>query len=58
MIIKLLTYSGLLLSGIPKSEFSSTKKNYNLQGLVNVHHIIPQQLRNHPTIRFSNYKIN
>jgi len=57
MMFKLLTYSGLLFSYVPKSTFRSTRTERNLQGLIDIHHIIPRQLRNHPTIVLSKYNI-
>ena len=58
MILKLMTYSGLLFSGLSKSDFRNTRNNKNLQGIVDIHHIIPQELRYHPTIVLSEYDID
>lgn len=56
-MLKLLTYTRLLFSGSPKTRFQQVRKSRNLQGLVDIHHIIPKQCHNHPTIRMSKYDI-
>lgn len=56
-MLSLITYTGLLFSGIPKMRFQQIRQDRNLQGLVDIHHIIPKQCRNHPTIVLSNYDI-
>ena len=56
-MLKLLTYTGLLFSGIPKTRFQKFRQDRNLTGLVDIHHIIPNQCMNHPTIALGNYDI-
>lgn len=38
------------LSGIPKKTFKQTKHRFSLAPLVQIHHIIPRQFRNHPVV--------
>ena len=57
MLFKLLTYSGLLFSGMPKYNFQRVRHNKDLNSLVNIHHIIPKKFWYHPTILFSKYDI-
>ncbi len=57
MVFKLLTYTGLLFYNTKKSLFRNTRRDYNLTGLVEIHHIIPRQFKRHPTIIFSKYDI-
>lgn len=57
MLFKVLTYSGLLFSGMPKRNFQNIRNKKNLTGLVDIHHIVPREFRYHPTIKFSNYDI-
>ena len=57
MIFKLLTYTSLLFCNVPKNTFKKEKVKRKLNGLVEIHHIIPRQFRNHPTIRLSKYSI-
>ena len=57
MLLKLLTYSGLLFSGIPKRRFQNIRTRKNLNGLVDIHHIVPLEFRYHPTVLFSEYNI-
>lgn len=40
----------LPLQGIPKRKFTQIKRRYNLQDLVEIHHIIPKQFKNHPVL--------
>jgi len=53
----LLIYSLLFNTNISKINFKKTKNKFNLHDLVEIHHIIPRQLKNHPTIVLSNYDI-
>jgi hypothetical protein len=53
----LLIYSLFLNTDLSKADFKRAKKRFNLHGLVEIHHIIPRQFKNHPTIKFSNYDI-
>jgi hypothetical protein len=57
MLFKLLTYSGLLFTGLSRKDFCNTRNKKDLRGLVEIHHIIPQEFRYHPTIIVSNYNI-
>ena len=57
MLFKLLTYTGLLFYNTKKSLFRNTRRDYNLTGLIEIHHIIPRQFKRHPTIIFSKYDI-
>ena len=57
MLIKLLTYSGLLFSGTPKNHFKKLRIRKELSGLIDIHHIVPKEFKRHPTIRFSKYNI-
>ena len=52
-----MTYSGLLFSGLSRKDFYNARNKRNLNGLVEVHHIIPREFRYHPTILFSEYDI-
>ena len=56
MILKMLTYSALLFSGLTKNSFYTARDDRHLKGLVSVHHIIPRQFRNHPVIKISKYE--
>ena len=38
------------LYGIPKSTFKQAKRRFSLAPLVQIHHIIPRQFRNHPVV--------
>ena len=53
----LLIYSGLLFSGLSRSNFKSIKKRYKLGDKVQIHHIIPREFKYHPVISFSEYEI-
>ena len=53
----LLLYSLFFNTYIYKADFKQAKKKFNLSGLVEIHHIIPRQFKNHPTIKFSNYDV-
>ena len=57
MLLKLLTYSGLLFSGTPHRHFKRVRLNKDLSGLVDIHHIVPREFRRHPTIHLSKYDI-
>jgi len=57
MLFKLLTYSGLLFCGTPKNHFKKIRTRKNLNGLIDIHHIIPREFKRHPTIKFSKYNI-
>lgn len=56
-MIKILTYSALLFSGKPKNYFKNYKNRFNLNELVELHHIIPRQFKKHPAILLSKYEI-
>jgi len=56
-MIKILCYASLLFSNVPRIKFQRLRNKKNLQGLVDIHHIIPKQCRNHPTIILSKYDI-
>lgn len=56
-MIKLLTYTALIFSGFSKNYFKNIKNRYNLREKVEIHHIIPREFKNHPTIKYSNYNI-
>tara|TARA_B110001452_G_scaffold267462_1_gene277445 strand:- start:2036 stop:2434 length:399 start_codon:yes stop_codon:yes gene_type:complete len=58
MLLKLFTYSGLLFSGLSRSDFINVKNKRNLNELVDIHHIIPREFKYHPTILFSEYDID
>ena len=53
----LLICSLLFNTNISKNNFKKIKRKFNLDDLVEIHHIIPRQLKNHPTIVLSNYDI-
>jgi len=55
--MKIITYSCLLFSGFTKHKFKSYKKRFNLNSLVEIHHLIPKQHKNHPVILHLNYDI-
>jgi hypothetical protein len=55
--MKIITYSCLLFSGFTKHKFKSYKKRFNLNSLVEIHHLIPKQHKNHPIIQNLNYDI-
>ena len=57
MLFKVLTYSGLLFSGAPKNHFKKIRTRNNLNGLLDIHHIIPKEFKRHPTVLFSKYNI-
>ena len=57
LAMKILTYSCLLFSGFTKSKFKSYRKRYKLNNLVEIHHLIPKQHKNHPVILNCNYNI-
>jgi hypothetical protein len=57
MWTRLLTYSSLLFSGMPKRTFRNMREKKNLKGLLDIHHIIPREFKKHPTIVFSKYDI-
>lgn len=56
-MIKYLTYTCLLFSGKDHSYFRQERTKRGLTDLVQIHHIIPRELSNHPTIIFSDYDI-
>ena len=41
----------LPMKGITKQHFKNTRVKFELQGLVQIHHIIPRQFRNHPVLK-------
>lgn len=40
----------LPMKGITKQHFKNTRVKFDLQGMVQIHHIIPRQFRNHPVL--------
>ena len=57
-MIKILCYTSLLFCNIPRIKFQKVRQEKKLQGLVDIHHIIPKQCKNHPTIIMSQYDIS
>ena len=57
LLINLFKYSLLFYAYKKKNSFRNIKARFNLNGLVEVHHIIPRQFKGHPTIRESKYDI-
>lgn len=58
MIFYILLICSLLFNtNISKNNFKKIKRKFNLDDLVEIHHIIPRQFKNHPTIVLSNYDI-
>lgn len=55
--MKILTYSCLLFSGFSKSKFKAYRNRYKLNNLIEIHHIIPKQHKNHPVIVECNYNL-
>lgn len=55
--MKIITYSCLLFSGLTKSKFKYYRKRYKLNNLVEIHHLIPRQHKNHPVILNCKYNI-
>ena len=55
--MKIITYSCLLFSGFSKHKFKQYRKRFNLNNLVEIHHIIPRQHKNHPVIINTKYNI-
>lgn len=55
--MKIITYSCLLFSGFTKHKFKYYRKRFNLNNLVEIHHIIPRQHKNHPVIINTKYNI-
>lgn len=51
MWLLILTIVILPMKGITKQHFKSTRVKFELQGLVQIHHIIPRQFRNHPVVK-------
>tara|TARA_B100001094_G_C18006879_1_gene708086 strand:+ start:347 stop:745 length:399 start_codon:yes stop_codon:yes gene_type:complete len=56
-MIKILCYASLLFFNTPRINFQELRNKKNLQGLLVIHHIIPKQCKNHPTIIMSKYDI-
>lgn len=56
-MLKLLTYTSLLFADKSKIFFRNARDRRNLKGLIEIHHIIPRQLKKHPTIIYSDYEI-
>lgn len=57
MAMKILSYSCLLFSTLTKNDFKRYKNRFKLKGLVEIHHIIPRQHKQHPVIIKTNYNI-
>ena len=57
-MLRLLTYTGLLFSGLKHYDFRIIRNQRKLKGFVDIHHIVPQEFRYHPTIKLSNYDID
>ena len=55
--MKIITFSCLLFSGLTKNKFNLYKKRFGLTSLVEIHHLIPKQHKNHPIITNLNYEI-
>lgn len=54
-------FAKLLFFGIPKTRFQHAKHRHNISGLVQIHHIVPRQFRNHPIVvscAFYNFHID
>ena len=56
-MIKYLTYTCLLFSGKNHQYFRNIRTRCGLTDLVQIHHIIPREFRNHPAIIDSGYNI-
>ena len=56
-MIKILCYTSLLFSNTYRTKFQQVINEKNLKGLLDIHHIIPKQCKNHPTIIMSKYDI-
>lgn len=50
MILLLTSVFVLPLEGITKQHFKDARCKYQLNGMVQIHHIIPRQFRNHPLL--------
>lgn len=55
--MKIITYSCLLFSGFTKNKFKNYKKRFSLNNLVEIHHIIPRQHKNHPVLLNTKYNL-
>ena len=52
-----LLYKNLIFSGKTVYYFRQVKNKRNLNRLVEIHHIIPREFKNHPAIIYSDYNI-
>ena len=50
LVLIALLMSWSTLSGIPKGTFKQIKHRFSIAPLVQIHHIIPRQFRNHPVV--------
>lgn len=57
LAMKIITYSCLLFSGFTKKKLKIYKKRFILHNLVEIHHIIPRQHKNHPVVLNTNYDL-
>jgi len=55
--MKIITYSCLLFSGFTKFKFKNYRKRFRLNNLVEIHHIIPRQHKNHPVLLDTKYNL-
>ena len=44
-------------SGHPKKKLRNARKRWNLEGLVEIHHIIPREHKDHPLLHDLNYDV-
>jgi len=51
MWLLIITMVLLPMKGITKQHFKNTRVKFELQGQVQIHHIIPRQFRNHPVLK-------
>jgi len=56
-MIKTIAYMSLLFSGKNHQYFRQQRHKRGLDDLVQIHHIIPKEFRNHPAIIYSDYDI-
>tara|TARA_B100001741_G_C16546237_1_gene596876 strand:- start:2010 stop:2372 length:363 start_codon:yes stop_codon:yes gene_type:complete len=55
----MLTYKKMLLAFVAfLVVFRKYKKRFRLDGIVQVHHIIPKQHKSHPTLKFAKYDVD
>lgn len=51
MWLLLITVILFPMKGITKQHFKKIRTKFDLQGMVQIHHIIPRQFRNHPVLK-------